>query len=128
MLIRWTLVCWRSHPQGGGRGRASGLALKQTVIKEGNAPSRWRLCPGQAVQAPAHGRASRHRPNLLHRVAEMAAGGMDTLPHCGATITLLAICKLTHWQSYLNIATVTMLFPLMALVMVIRYAARSVSF
>jgi H+/gluconate symporter-like permease len=56
---------------------------------------------------------------LLHRVAVLAAGGMDTLPHCGAIITLLAICKLTHRQSYLNIAAVTMAFPLVALVTVI---------
>jgi H+/gluconate symporter-like permease len=56
---------------------------------------------------------------LLHRVAVMAAGGMDTLPHCGAIITLLAICKLTHRQSYLNVAAVTMIFPLTALVLVI---------
>lgn len=56
---------------------------------------------------------------LLHRVAVLAAGGMDTLPHCGAIITLLAICKLTHRQSYLNIAAVTMLFPMTALVVVI---------
>lgn len=58
-------------------------------------------------------------PELLHRVAVMAAGGMDTLPHCGAIITLLSICKMTHRQSYLNIAAVTMLFPLAALVSVI---------
>lgn len=58
-------------------------------------------------------------PELLHRVAVMAAGGMDTLPHCGAIITLLAICKLTHRQSYADIAAVTMLFPLPALVLVI---------
>lgn len=56
---------------------------------------------------------------LLHRVAVLAAGGMDTLPHCGAIITLLAICKLTHRQSYLNIAAVTMVFPMVALVVVI---------
>src|SRR5690606_20231403 len=46
-------------------------------------------------------------PELLHRVAVLAAGGFDTLPHCGAIITLLSICKLTHRQSYLNIAAVT---------------------
>ncbi|KQP44631.1 GntP family permease [Pseudorhodoferax sp. Leaf274] len=56
---------------------------------------------------------------LMHRVAVLAAGGMDTLPHCGAIITLLAICKLTHRQSYLNIAAVTMVFPVTALVVVI---------
>ena len=58
-------------------------------------------------------------PELLHRVAVMAAGGFDTLPHCGAIITLLAICGLNHRQSYLNIAAVTMLFPFIALVTVI---------
>ena len=58
-------------------------------------------------------------PELLHRVAVMAAGGMDTLPHCGAIITLLAICKLNHRQSYADIAAVTMLFPLPALALVI---------
>lgn len=58
-------------------------------------------------------------PDLLHRVAVMAAGGFDTLPHCGAIITLLAICNMTHRQSYLNIAVVTMGVPLVALISVI---------
>ena len=39
-------------------------------------------------------------PELLHRIAAMASGGMDTLPHNGAVITLLAITGLTHRQSY----------------------------
>ncbi len=58
-------------------------------------------------------------PELLHRVAVMSAGGFDTLPHCGAIITLLSICRLTHRQSYLNIAAVTMGGPFVALVAVI---------
>jgi len=58
-------------------------------------------------------------PDLMHRVAVLAAGGFDTLPHCGAIITLLSICKLTHRQSYLNIAAVTMGGPFIALVTVI---------
>lgn len=58
-------------------------------------------------------------PELMHRVAVIAAGGMDTLPHSGAIITLLAICKLTHRKSYLDIAAVTMLSPIAALVVVI---------
>ncbi|THU02799.1 GntP family permease [Lampropedia puyangensis] len=67
-------------------------------------------------------------PELLHRVAVLAAGGMDTLPHCGAIITLLAICKLTHRQSYANIAAVTMLFPMTALVVVIALGSMFGSF
>jgi H+/gluconate symporter-like permease len=44
---------------------------------------------------------------VLHRVASMASGGMDTLPHNGAVITLLAVCGLTHKQSYKDIFAVT---------------------
>lgn len=58
-------------------------------------------------------------PELMHRVAVMAAGGFDTLPHCGAIITLLAICKLNHRQAYLNIAMVTMIAPVFAIITVI---------
>ena len=58
-------------------------------------------------------------PDVLHRVAVMSAGVFDTLPHCGAIITLLSICKLTHRESYLNIAMMTLVVPLMALCVVI---------
>jgi H+/gluconate symporter-like permease len=44
---------------------------------------------------------------VLHRVAAMAAGGMDSLPHNGAIITLLAITGLTHRQSYHDIFAIT---------------------
>lgn len=58
-------------------------------------------------------------PELLHRVAVMAAGGLDTLPHSGAVITLFAICHLTHKQSYRDIAIITMAIPLTAVAVVI---------
>ncbi|MDQ0272686.1 GntP family permease [Cytobacillus purgationiresistens] len=48
-------------------------------------------------------------PELLHRIASMASGGMDTLPHNGAVITLLAITGLTHRQSYKDIFALTIL-------------------
>jgi H+/gluconate symporter-like permease len=44
---------------------------------------------------------------VLHRVASMASGGMDTLPHNGAVITLLAVTGLTHKQSYGDIFAIT---------------------
>jgi H+/gluconate symporter-like permease len=44
---------------------------------------------------------------VLHRVAAMASGGMDTLPHNGAVITLLSVTGLTHRQSYADIFAVT---------------------
>jgi H+/gluconate symporter-like permease len=46
---------------------------------------------------------------VLHRVAAMASGGMDTLPHNGAVITLLAVTGLTHRQSYRDIFAVTLI-------------------
>ena len=46
---------------------------------------------------------------VLHRVASMASGGMDTLPHNGAVITLLAVTGLTHRQSYGDIFVVTLI-------------------
>jgi H+/gluconate symporter-like permease len=48
-------------------------------------------------------------PEFLHRFASMASGGMDTLPHNGAVITLLAITGLTHRESYIDIFAITIL-------------------
>lgn len=53
-------------------------------------------------------------PELLHRVASMACGGFDTLPHNGAVITLLTICGLTHKKSYFDIGMVAVVFPFFA--------------
>ena len=46
---------------------------------------------------------------VLHRVASMASGGMDTLPHNGAVITLLAVTGLTHKQAYGDIFAITLI-------------------
>ncbi len=46
---------------------------------------------------------------VLHRVAAMASGGMDTLPHNGAVITLLAVTGLSHRQSYRDIFAITLI-------------------
>ena len=58
-------------------------------------------------------------PELLHRVAVMSSGCFDSLPHNGAVITLLGICRLTHRQSYFDIFMVSVVIPLSALVVVI---------
>jgi len=55
---------------------------------------------------------------VMHRVASMAAGGMDTLPHNGAVITLLAVTGLTHRQAYKDIFGMT-LFKVLAAFFVI---------
>jgi H+/gluconate symporter-like permease len=58
-------------------------------------------------------------PELLHRVASMSCGGFDTLPHNGAVITLLAICKSDHKRSYFDIFMVAVTFPVVATAVVI---------
>ncbi|MBN6188294.1 GntP family permease [Aneurinibacillus sp. BA2021] len=46
---------------------------------------------------------------VMHRVIVMSAGGMDTLPHNGAIITLLMVCGLTHRQAYKDIFAITII-------------------
>ncbi len=65
------------------------------------------------------GNAAGISPELLHRVAAIASGGLDSLPHNGAVITLLGICRLTHRQSYWDIFMVSVASPLVTLVVVL---------
>ena len=51
---------------------------------------------GKAINVGAVGSL----PRILHRMAAIASGGLDTGPHNGAIITLLAVCGMTHRQSY----------------------------
>jgi H+/gluconate symporter-like permease len=60
-------------------------------------------------------------PEVLHRVAAMASGGMDTLPHNGAVITLLAVTGLTHRQSYRDIFAITCIKTLAVFVVIALY-------
>ena len=57
-------------------------------------------------------------PEILHRVASMASGGMDTMPHNGAVITLLAVCGLTHSQSYPDIFAMTVIKTSMVFIII----------
>jgi H+/gluconate symporter-like permease len=58
-------------------------------------------------------------PELLHRVAAIACGGLDSLPHNGAVITMLGICRLTHREAYFDMFMVSVIGPLLALVAVL---------
>ena len=51
-------------------------------------------------------------PEILHRIASLSSGGLDTLPHNGAVITTLAICGLTHKESYKDIFVTSVLIPI----------------
>ena len=55
----------------------------------------------------------------MHRVAAIGSGTLDSLPHNGAVVTLLAVCGSTHSESYLDIVMVGIVSALIALVAVI---------
>ena len=58
-------------------------------------------------------------PSLLHRVAVMSSGTLDSLPHNGAVVTLLAVCGTTHRDSYLDLVVVAIVGAIIALIAVI---------
>jgi H+/gluconate symporter-like permease len=58
-------------------------------------------------------------PSVLHRVAVIGAGTLDSLPHNGAVVTLLALCGATHRESYFDIVMVAIVGAIIALVTVI---------
>jgi H+/gluconate symporter-like permease len=58
-------------------------------------------------------------PALMHRVAVIGSGTLDSLPHNGAVVTLLAVCGCTHRKSYFDIVMVGIVGALIALVAVI---------
>ena len=67
-------------------------------------------------------------PALLHRVAVMSAGTLDSLPHNGAVVTLLAVCGVSHRESYLDIFVVAIVGALIALAVVIALGSALGSF
>jgi len=73
------------------------------------------LGPSLMAQAAVQG----IEPSLLHRVVTVATGGLDTLPHNGAVITLLGICGMTHRQAYGDIFVVAVLVPTIACILII---------
>ena len=63
---------------------------------------------------------------VLHRIASMASGGMDTLPHNGAVITLLAVTGLTHRASYRDIFAITLIKTCAVFVVIAFYYATGI--
>jgi H+/gluconate symporter-like permease len=58
-------------------------------------------------------------PALMHRVAAIGSGTLDSLPHNGAVVTLLAVCGSNHGKSYLDIFMVAIVGAVLALAAVI---------
>jgi H+/gluconate symporter-like permease len=67
-------------------------------------------------------------PEVMHRVAVIGAGTLDSLPHNGAVVTLLAVTGTSHRESYLDLLVVAVVGPILALVAVIALATMFGSF
>lgn len=59
----------------------------------------------------------------MHRISSISSGALDTLPHNGAVITVLSICKLDHKQSYGDLFVVAIVGPMIALACIILLAS-----
>jgi len=62
-------------------------------------------------------------PEVLHRVATIASGGFDSLPHCGAVVAMLTITQLTHKQAYRDVGMITVVIPVIATLVTIGAAS-----
>ena len=66
--------------------------------------------------------------DAMHRVTTMASGALDALPHNGAVITLLTVCKISHREAYGDIFIVACAIPMLSLVVLITLASLFGSF
>jgi H+/gluconate symporter-like permease len=67
-------------------------------------------------------------PALLHRIAVMSAGTLDSLPQNGAVVTMLSVCGTTHSESYFDIVMAAIVGPIIALAAVIALGSMFGSF
>ena len=67
-------------------------------------------------------------PGLMHRIAVIGSGTLDSLPHNGAVVTLLAVCGSTHRKSYFDMVIANIVGPLIALAVVIALGSMLGSF
>jgi len=63
------------------------------------------------------------KPDVLHRIATVSAGGLDTLPHCGAVIATFTIMGLTHRGAYRDVFIVSVVIPMIAAIAIIAAAS-----
>ena len=61
-------------------------------------------------------------PEILHRIATLASGGLDSLPHSGAVVVMMTIMSLSYRKAYRDIAVVTIIVPVVATLVVIGVA------
>ena len=62
-----------------------------------------------------------YTPEIIHRVASIACGGLDTLPWNGTVVMLFALSGVSYKKGYLHVAVETVILPLLSLVPVFIY-------
>ncbi|PIC58331.1 transporter [Sporosarcina sp. P12(2017)] len=55
-------------------------------------------------------------PEAFHRIASIASGGLDSLPHNGAILTILIVTGMTHKESYREMGVIAIIFPMLSLI------------
>lgn len=63
------------------------------------------------------------QPEVIHRVATMASGGFDSLPHCGGIVAMLTITGLTHKEAYKDVGVITVVIPVLSTLLVMGLVA-----
>ncbi|HDV6368292.1 TPA: GntP family permease [Burkholderia cepacia] len=87
-----------------------GISVTVLAALTGSAVAGLSIALGAMADTFVHAAHSSGIPlEVFHRIASMASGGMDTLPHNGAVITLLTVCGLSHRQSYRDIFAITLI-------------------
>jgi hypothetical protein len=89
-------------------------------------PSRAPPPAGLAIALDALGRTFLERasqigmdPALLHRVAVISSGTLDSLPHDGAVVTLLSVCGSNHSEAYKDVFVAAIGGAIVALAVVV---------
>lgn len=72
--------------------------------------------------------AYNYQPWILHRIASVSSGGLDTLPHNGAVLTLLAVTGLTHKDSYKDIFVVSVVIPVITGLILVLFSTVGLNF
>ena len=80
------------------------LVVTVLAAMTGSASGGMSLALGAMGKSYADAAAAAHiDPAIMHRIASMGSAALEILPHNGAVITLLAICGLTHKESYFDL-------------------------
>jgi len=58
-------------------------------------------------------------PEAFHRIAAIACGGLDSLPHNGAVVTMFMLMGTTHKESYKYVFVIMCVIPIITTILAI---------